>query len=230
MHLNERAKGQTRRIRLMIVDTHRLCCMGLGALFRSTRSIEVVAAANGADEAVGFAKRYGPDVVLMDVALPDRGAFRAAERIMTSGLQTRVVFIDDSVCHANACEAVHVGGAGYWTRHATLEELTEAVRRAAAGSLTFCSAVRSRVVYDANGVRFDAAQGHGVLGKVSRREIELLTHLASGLSVRECAQRMRLANSTAKNYKSRLMKKLGARKGADLVRLAVQEGLVGGKR
>lgn len=215
-----------RRIRLMIVDVHLLCCMGLAALFRSTHSIEVVVTANGADEAVRSARQCGPDVVLMDVALPDGGAFKAVEKILTPGSQTRVVFMDDSVCHANVCDAVRVGGFGYWTRHATFDEITEAVRRAASGSLTFCPAVRSQVVFDASGVRFDPAHGNGVLAKLSRREIEVMTHLASGLCVKECAQRMRLANNTVKNYKSRLMKKLDVRKAADLARLAVLEGLV----
>ena len=228
MHLNERAEGQTRRIRLMIVDEHVLCCAGLAALFRRARNIKVVATANEPDEAVKLSTQYGPDVVLMDAALPDQGAFRIAERILTSCPEVRVVFIDDSVCPTSVCEAVRVGGAGYWTKHATLEEITEAVRRAAVGGLTFCPAVRSQVVRDADGLRFDPAQGNGVLGRLSRREIELLAHLASGLCVKECAQRMRLADNTAKNYKSRLMKKLKVHKAADLTRLAVREGLVRG--
>jgi len=185
-----------------------------------------VAAVDKIDEAVRIAEHRGPDVILMDVALPDRGAFRATERILASCLRTRVVFIDDSVCHANVCEAVRVGGAGYWTRHAIFEEITEAVRHAAAGALTFCPAVRSQVVCDANGVRFDPAQGNGVLGELSRREIEVMTHLARGHSVKECAHHLHLSDRTVDHYKWRLMKKLNVHKVTQLVRLAIREGLV----
>jgi len=134
--------------------------------------------------------------------------------------------MDDSVCHANVCEVVRVGGAGYWTQHATLEEITEAIRRAAAGSVTFCPAVRSQVVCDADGVRFDPAQGNGVLGKLSRREIEVMTHLAEGYSVKECAHHLHLSDKTVDHYKWRLMKELNVHKAAELVRLAIREGLV----
>ena len=150
----------------MIVDGRVLFCSGLAELLRSAPDITVVAAVNGADEAVRLVRQCSPDVILMDVALPDRGAFTAAERILASGPRTCVVFLDDSVCHANVSEAVRVGGAGYWTRHATFEEVAGAVRRAAAGSLTFCPAIRAQVTADATGVRFDPAQTTGVLGKL----------------------------------------------------------------
>jgi len=226
MHRNKQAKGRTRRIRLIIVDGYLLHCTGLAALFRGAPNIEVVATANAADEAVQVAEQCSPDVILMDVSLPDRGAFKAAARILTSGLQTRVVFMDYSVCKANVSEAVRVGGAGYWTRHATFEELTEAVAHAAAGTLTFCPAVRSQVARDATGMRFDPAQGNGVLGKLSPREIEVMTHLAKGLSVKQCAQHMRLSASTGDIHRWRLMKKLDVHKATDLARLAVRKGLV----
>lgn len=226
MHRHKQVKGRTRRIRLMIVDAHVLCCTGLAAAFRSTRNIKVVATASEADETVKLARQCRPDVVLMDVALPERGAFGATERILASDLQTHVVFLDDSVCHANVSEAVRVGGFGYWTRHATFEEIAEVVCRAAAGSLTFCPAVRSQVVCDANGVRFDPAQGNGVLSELSRREIEVMTHLARGHSVKECAYHLHLSDKTVDHYKWRLMKKLKVHKTAELVRLAVRERLV----
>ncbi len=218
--------GSTGKIRLMIVDDHGVSCEGLVGLFRTVPGIEVAATASEADEAVQLAKQSGPDVVLMNVTLPDHGAFRAAERILTCCSRTRVVFMDDSVHHANACEAVRVGGAGYWTRNATFDEITEAVRRAAAGHLTFCPAIQSQLTWTPTGPNLRPMLDNSVLGKLSPRQTEVLIQLAKGLSVKQCAQRMQLSCSAVDNYKSRLMKKLGVHKTVDLVRLAVREGLV----
>jgi len=218
--------GSTGRIRLMIVDDHIVCCTGFASFFQTVPNIDVAATANGADEAVRQAKHCSPDVVLMDVTLPDRGAFRAAQTIRTCCPRTRVVFIDDTVRHVNAREALRVGAFGYWTKHATLEEIAEAVRRASAGALTFCPSVRSHVVSVPGGVRLGPKPNGDILGRLSEREVEVLTDLANGLSVRECAQRMRLSDSTVDNHKWRLMKKLHVHKAAELTRLAVLEGLV----
>jgi len=218
--------GSVGKIRLMIVDDHLVCCAGLVSLLQAAPDIEVVGAAHGAQEAVRLAVQFRPDVILMDMTLPDDGAFEATRRILRSCPRTRIVFIDDRIADANVRKALRGGAVGYWTKYATLDDISGAVRRAGAGAITFCPAVRSQIVSTVEGLRFEPTQADGALRKLSRREVEVMRYLANGLSVKQCAQRMRLSTSTVDNYKWQLMKKLHVHKAADLTRLAIREGLV----
>jgi DNA-binding NarL/FixJ family response regulator len=220
--------SSTRRIRVMIVDDHVFCRAGFVSLFQAVPNMDVVAATGEAEEAVRMAERCGPDVVLMDVTLPDNGAFRAAQRMAVCCPRSRVVFMDDAVRFVSVREALRVGASGYWTKHATFEEIAGAIRRASVGALTFCPSVRSQVLSVPGGVQLAPDVNGDLVSWLTRRQIQVLTHLANGLSVKQCAQCLHVSVSTVDNHKWRLMKKLGIHKAADLTRFALLNGLVTG--
>lgn len=215
-----------RAIRLLVVDDHVVCCVGLVGLFQNAHGIGDVVGATDAEEAVGVAKRFRPRAVLMDVTLPNCGAFWAARRILDQCPPTRVIFLDDRVRAAHVRESLRIGGAGYWTKHASFEQLAEAVRSAVAGGVTCCPEVDLRLHGASSGFR--SAPDGPRLAKLSNRELEVLSYVAQGLTVTRCAEQMGLARSTVDNHKWRLMKKLGLHKTAELVRFAIREGLVPG--
>lgn len=227
-HSGTPREGVSGPARLLIVDDHVVCCAGMAVLFRNMQGICAVVVANEAEEAVGLARQFRPDVVLMDTTLPKYGAFWAARRILECCSGARVVFLDDQVHASHVRETLRAGGFGYWTKHATFAQIAEAVRRAAAGQTSFCPEVHEKLISTSSGPQFRPSSRSELAARLTTRELEVLTYVAQGLSVKECAERMRLARSTVDNHKTRLMRKLDLHKAADLVRFAIREGLVAG--
>jgi len=212
----------------LIVDDHALYREALTRLFETAPGVGEVATAAGGDEAVRRAERFQPDVVLIVMGLQAGQAFRAGATILSRCAGSHILYLDDSVDHTHVSTTLRLGGSGYWTKHAEFKELADAVRRVAAGQLAFCPTVQKHLVRTLRGLRFQPVPEDSVVDKLTPREREVLVHLAGGLSVKQCAERMCLAKSTVDNHKSRLMKKLGVHKVVDLVRLAIREGLVEG--
>jgi DNA-binding NarL/FixJ family response regulator len=123
-------------------------------------------------------------------------------------------------------QALRSGVAGYLTKHDSFGEIEKAVRAVHAGRQAFSPHVSARLVSTPLGLRVDSSGGEGLLATLTPREIEVLVCLARGASVKQCAELLSIATSTADNHKSSLMHKLGVHKSADLTRFALRHGLV----
>ncbi len=211
---------------LLIVDDQVLCSAGLVALFRTAGGFEPVDPAHTADEALRAVRKLRYNVVLLDVTLPDCGSFRVAQKILARHRRTRIVFLDERLFEHHVHEALRSGGAGYWTKEASFEEVEQAVRRAAAGEDTFCPAAKRILHLQPDEQKVKKVGDGTLLSRLTAREIEVMTYLAQGLSVKQCAERMKLSRSTVDNHKSRLMKKLNIHKTVELVLLAIRAGLI----
>ncbi len=212
--------------RVLVVDGHTLFCAGMAGLLTDIQEIGPVKAATRLEEGIKLAKRFCPDVVLIDPCLPDAGPFEVARRIRSHCPDTSFLFLDGSVSELHVCAALRAGAAGYWTKHASVDQIVGAIRRAAKGRPTFCRDVKQYLVATHKGFRFRPSGKSTALEQLTSRELEVLLNLARGLSVKQCAERMQLAPSTVDNHKTRLMKKLGVHKAVDLALLAFREGLV----
>jgi DNA-binding NarL/FixJ family response regulator len=210
----------------MIVDDHQVFCEGMAALFNAACDIEVVAVANEGGEAVELARDLHPDVVLLGVNLPNGAAFDVADRISMFCTRTANLFFDDEIHNANVFEALGVPRAGYWTKQAGFDEICEAVRCAADGRPSFCWAVSRRLTFTPAGIRFRPINDSPELKKLSPGQTQLIVYVARGLTLTQCAAKMNTSRSAVDNCMCRLRKKLGVRSTAELVRLAMREGLV----
>jgi len=122
--------------RVLIVEEHGLDREGLLALFWLSGHIEAVAVRP--EEAVRMARQFAPDVVLMDATLPEGAAFQLAQSIASHCPAARLLFLDDAIRPHNVCAALGLGGAGYWTKDASFEQIAAAIRCLAAGGTAFC--------------------------------------------------------------------------------------------
>ena len=211
-------------LRLLIVDDHSVFREGLLAMFGKSESVNAVAI--GPDEAVRRGRRFRADAAVIGVGAAHRRMFELARRLRAASHSTRLLFLDEGLRPVNLGAALSAGGLGYWTKHASFEELAAAVRRVAAGQWSFSPAAQRHLHLTPDGPKLRPVARHGPLASLSRRETEVLGLLAEGLRVKECAQRLHLAPSTVDNHKWRLMKKLSVHTLVDLARLAVREGLV----
>jgi DNA-binding NarL/FixJ family response regulator len=144
--------AQRDKFRLLIVDDHGLFREGLVAMCRTVAGVE--AAATGAEEAVWMVGQFAADVVLINVTLADGDPFQTARKILARRPPPRLLFLDDAISPSNIRAAVELGGHGYWTRRASLDQLAEALRCVASGELSYCPVARRYLVPSAGGLRF----------------------------------------------------------------------------
>ncbi len=222
----EKADTLTGPIRLLVVDEQTLFCVAVVQLFRSVGGLEEVAGATGPKEAVALASRFSPTVVLISPRIGGAFLTDVPRKVQTACPKARLIFLDDAVRELHVRMALGVRAAGYLTKHASPEQVLDAIRVAASGGRYFCAGAREHVVETPRGPKFRPSGKLALLDRISPRELDVLLWLARGLSVRQCAEQMRLAVKTVDNHKSRLMRKLGVHKVVDLAVLALRYGLL----
>jgi len=213
--------------RVLIVDGHPLFCAGMIQLLIGAPGIGPVTGATGIGEGTRLIGRFRPDVALVDPCLPGAVPFEIARQMQAEWGRARLLFLDGEFQEIHVRAALEAGAAGYWTKHASVDQILEAIHRAARGKPAFCRRAELYLESTPRGrLRFKSSGRSPLLDRLSAREFEVLVHLAHGRSVKECAQRMRLAPSTVDKHKTRLMRKLDARKVVELALVAYREGLV----
>lgn len=213
-------------VRLLIVDDHGLHRAGTRMLFHGVWFVDDVATAGKAEEAVDVAQKFCPHVTLMDLTIPPPGPFHAAHRIMSQRSDSRVIFFDDYFRRLYLRKTLDLGAAGYWTKHATFEEVCEAVRLAATGRTTFCHRAHRHLQNTPLGPHFKLSESESSIDHLTPREVEVVQHLGEGLTVKQCAEKMGLSPNTIDNHKTRIMRRLQVNNVVQLIRLANREGLL----
>lgn len=204
-------------IRLMIVDDHPVVRDGLTGMFASEDGIEVVAeAANGAD-AVRRARALRPDVILMDLRMPELDGVSAISALAQEGVGSRVLVLTTYDSDGDVLPAIEAGATGYLLKDAPRAELLRAVRAAAAGQSVLSPAVASRLLTQ---VRAPAAEG------LSEREREVLTLVARGATNRDAAQALLISEATVKTHLLHIYAKLSVSDRAAAVAEAFNRGLL----
>ncbi|MGZ6617143.1 MAG: response regulator [Solirubrobacteraceae bacterium] len=204
-------------IRLMIVDDHPVVRDGLTGMFASEDGIEVVAeAANGAD-AVRRARALRPDVILMDLRMPELDGVSAISALAQEGVSSRVLVLTTYDSDGDVLPAIEAGATGYLLKDAPRAELLRAVRAAAAGQSVLSPAVASRLLTQ---VRAPAAEG------LSERELEVLTLVARGATNRDAAQALLISEATVKTHLLHIYAKLSVSDRAAAVAEAFNRGLL----
>src|SRR5580704_18417915 len=168
-------------IRLLIVDDHPVVRDGLRGIFESDPQFEVTGEAGNGAEAVTQARSLRPDVVLMDLRMPDVDGVTAIKRLAELGLDTRVLVLTTYDTDSDVVPAIEAGATGYLLKDSPREELLRAVRAAARGEAVLSPSVASRLM---GRVRAPAA---GSDGPLSQRELEVLQLVAAGTTNREAA-------------------------------------------
>jgi DNA-binding NarL/FixJ family response regulator len=216
-------------IRVLVVDDQAMVREGFAALLSAQPDIVVVGdAANGAD-AVVAARRYDPDVVLMDVRMPVLDGLAATERILQTAPgahRPRVLVLTTFDLDDYVFGALRAGASGFVLKDAPAAEMVHAVRVVAAGDALLAPSVTRRLIEDY------ASQGRpdrrklAALGELTPRETDVLRLIAHGRSNQEIAADLVLAEQTVKTHVSRVLMKLGLRDRAQAVVFAYESGLV----
>ena len=210
-------------IRLMLVDDHRMLRQGL------RRSLEeegfyVVGEASDGDEAVRLVPAAKPDVILMDVSMPDMDGIEATRRILQNDPDKRIVMLTMHADKDLIDAAIKAGAVGYLTKDCSTDEVIEAVRMAANGETALSPQLAKTMLSEVR--KIDEKAGREEDRLVTKREEEVLQLIADGCSTPEVAERLYISQKTVKNHLASIYQKLDARDRTQAVLQAVRMGIV----
>jgi len=203
----------TQRIRLLIVDDQRLMRDGLRILLETEPDFEVAGEAENGQAALEAFEDLHPDVVLMDIRMPVMDGVEAIRQLRAAWPDARVIILTTFDDDAYVFDGLRAGALGYLLKDVSGDELADAIRTVAAGGALIDPSVTRKVVaeFARLGNNAPARRTPTLPDPLTDREIEILRHLAEGLSNREIAARLYLAEGTVKNYVSNIFNKIGVR-------------------
>lgn len=205
--------------RLYLLDDHTIVREGLRAVLEAS-GMTVVGESGNVTEAMADIVRLVPDVVLLDLGLPDRSGLDLLSQLAGRGLPTRVLVLTVSDRPWHVAEATRLGAAGYVLKGASGDEVVKAINDVLHGRTHFTGAVAARAVEAASG------QAPDPMAALSARERQIMRMVVSGMSSAAIGTELHLSPKTVDTYRSRLMAKLGVHDLANLVRVAVRMGVI----
>lgn len=208
-------------VRVVVIDDHAVVRSGLRMLLDAQDDIETVGEAGTARDAIFEVRAHKPDVVLMDVVLPDKSGIEVTPDVLKEAPEAKILMLSMQDDPSYVRQAFAAGAAGYVLKEAADSEVVAAVREVAAGR---------RYVHPALGARIAAADAEAAskaaTDPLSDREREVLRLLALGHTNQEIAKMLYISVRTAETHRSHIMRKLGLNTRAELVRYALAEGLI----
>lgn len=210
------------KLRVFIADDHAVLRDGLKALVNAQVDMEIVGEADNGRSAWQKAKDLLPDVVVMDVAMPDMNGAQATQRLKEACPQIKVLALTAYEDKGYLRLLVKAGADGFLLKRAATEELIQAIRVIAANGSYIDPTLAGKVL--SRSIRAPAYKGNSNRNELSDREAEVLRLIAWGHSNKEIANQLDISVKTVETYKSRLSEKLELHSRADIVRYAIREG------
>jgi two-component system response regulator NreC len=210
-------------IRVLVADDHHIMREGLRALLAAEPDIDLVGEAGNGRDALALATQLVPDVIVMDVAMPDMNGVEATQQIVDSLPGVRVVALSMHADKRFVRQMLGARASGYLKKGCKFEELVRAIRTVAAGRTYLCPEVADTVTQDYT--RGLVGAGTSRAASLTRREREVLQLLAEGNRPKQIAARLNVSIKTVSTHRRSIMEKVGARSLADLVKYAVREGI-----
>lgn len=210
------------KLRILLVDDHKVMRDGLKMLISAQPDMEVTGEAGDGLAAWQQAKDSVPDVVVMDVSMPQMGGARATERIKREYPQVKIIALTAHDDRSYVSQLLEAGASGYMLKVAASEDLINAIRVVAAGGIYLDPAVADKVLDSYR--RGKPPKGRIQGAKLAQREEEVLRLIAEGYINKEIAARLSISTKTVETHKARAMEKLGLRSRAALVRYALDQG------
>jgi DNA-binding NarL/FixJ family response regulator len=211
-------------VRVLIVDDDDLMRAGLRSVLATDPAIDVVGEVGGGRAAIGEVRTHRPDIVLMDVRMPDLDGITATREVLSAWPDTRVVILTTFENDEYIFGALSAGASGFLLKRTSPEELIAAVHTVAAGDALLSPAI-TRTVIDRAGAQTTTAEASAELEELTPREREVLALVAQGLSNGEIASTLVIEESTVKTHVKHVLAKLGLRDRVQAVIFAYESGL-----
>jgi DNA-binding NarL/FixJ family response regulator len=216
-----------RPIRILLADDHALVRAGIRALVQKVEGLEVVGEASNGREAFRLVRSVEPDVVLMDVAMPELNGLDAIPRILQHDPKIAVIILSMHATREYVLRALQAGAAGYVLKNAAVDELETAIRTVARGDKYLTPAISEQLIGGITNAKGEPAGGAAVAPEsLTQRQREILQLIAEGRTTREIAALLHISVKTVETHRMMLMDRLNLHDVAGLVRYAIRVGLV----
>lgn len=206
-------------IRILLADDHPVVREGLKRLIEDCRDMKVVGEADNGDGIVALARSEEADLILLDVSMPGPGILVTIERLLDVRENLRILVLSVQPEEEYAKRTLQAGAHGYLMKNHTPAELVDAIRRICAGGRYISLALAERLAFASDTTERAPHQ------RLSNREYQVLSLLASGKSIKEIGGRLSLSPKTISGYRARVLAKLDLKTTADLIRYGVKHGL-----
>jgi len=218
--------ARTPKIRVTIVDDHAILRAGLRMLVNAQADMEVVSEAPDGEKAVQEVRETRPDVILLDLTMPRAGGMKALQEIARNHREARVLVLTMHDDPAYLRSALAAGASGYLLKRAVDAELLAAIRAVHRGGISVDTRLASVLVQDVLAKRGRKAGPIRQTNILSARELQVLKLVAQGYTSAQIAKQIAVSVKTVETYRSRFAEKLGLRKRSDVIRFAMQMGLL----
>ena len=210
-------------IKLIIADDHRIVYEGLKPLLDSQHDIEVIGLANTGRKAVQLTQELNPDLVIMDIYMPDLDGIEATLQIVSQCPEVKIIALSMNSDKLHVKRMLEAGASAYLTKDCSFEELVNAIRIVAAG--------KKYLSPEISGIVIDESLNHSSIpyfspsSALTMREREVLHFLAEGMSVNKIAAKLSLSIKTVHTHRKHIMEKLDLHSTAELTKYAIKNGL-----
>ena len=211
-------------VRILLVDDHPMLRGGVRQAMAEQPNLELVGEVSTGAAALKLALELKPDLIVMDVHLPDLNGIEVTRRILSTLSATKIVIFSSDATRVLVDEALEAGAAGYVLKTGAVEDLLHAVDLVMVGKLYLSPEVSTGILEDYRKSLIGEAKASKPV--LSDRDKQLLRLIAAGLRSKEIATEMKLSANSIETYRARLLKKIGYASTAELVRYAIREGIV----
>ena len=208
-------------ITVLLTDDHTLVRTGIKRLLEDSQQVEIIGEANCGEDSLQLAHKLKPDVILMDVNMPGIGGVEACRRILERNPKQKIIALTIYTEKTFPKRMLEIGAKGYLTKECGVAEMIEAIKIVKAGGAYIAPSIAQQLA-----LSLLLGDELNPIDKLSRREFQVMLMISHGLSNLEMSEKLCLSPKTISTYRLRLLEKLGAQNEVDLLKIAVEQGMV----
>jgi two-component system invasion response regulator UvrY len=208
-------------IKILLIDDHALVRTGIKRLLEDSQQVKIVGEAESGEASIRMSQELNPDVILMDVNMPGIGGVEASRRILQRDPTRKIIILTIHTEQTFPKRLLEIGAKGYLTKECDISEMITAIKQVHNGG----SYIEPKI---AQQLALSLLPGNeeNPVDRLSRREFQVMLMISHGLSNNEISEKLCLSPKTVSTYRSRLLEKLGAHSEVDLIKIAVEQGMV----
>jgi len=210
-------------IKILLADDHKLLIDGLRSLLEKQKNLDVVGVAKDGLETVDLAAQYKPDIILLDISMPQLNGIDAARKILRDLPDTKIIMLSMHADRRYIQESIRIGARGYILKESAAREVIKAIEDVQKGEIFFSQSVRHQVLHEY--VKWIRQGDNSSYSPLSVREREVLQLLTEGRSTKDVAGILNVSVKTVESHRKQIMDKLGLYSIAELTKYAIREGL-----
>jgi two-component system invasion response regulator UvrY len=208
-------------ITILLTDDHALVRTGIRRLLEDSGQVRIVGEANCGEESIKLSQEHNPDVILMDVNMPGIGGVEACRRILQRNPSQKIIVLTIHSEQTFPKRMLEIGARGYLTKDCDVDEMLEAIKQVNNGGAYIAPSIAQQLA-----LSLLPGKENNPIDRLSRREFQVMLMISHGLTNAEISDKLCLSPKTISTYRLRLLEKLGAQNEIELLKIAVEQGMV----